>query len=47
MLNFKNGATTIKSNTAVTNLNVWRILTFQWATDNMEYTPLNWLRQKE
>jgi hypothetical protein len=41
LLNFKKGATIIKLNTAVTNLNVWGILMAHCRRDgNMEYIHL-------
>jgi hypothetical protein len=44
IFNFKKGATGIKLNTAVTNLNVLRISVSHCGRDkNMEYIPLNWL----
>jgi hypothetical protein len=37
ILNFKKRATVIKLNTAVRNLNVWRILMSCYGRNNMEY----------
>jgi hypothetical protein len=38
---FKNGATIVRLNAAVTNLNVWGILMSHCGIDeNIEYTPL-------
>jgi hypothetical protein len=45
ILNFKKGATIIKLNPTVTNLNFLAILMFHCGRDkNMEHIPLNWLR---
>jgi hypothetical protein len=45
ILNFKKGATIIKLNAAVRNLNVWEILMFHCRKDkNAEIKPLNCLR---
>jgi hypothetical protein len=42
ILNFKKGATIIKLNAAVTNLNVLRILMFHcWRDKNTKNIPLN------
>jgi hypothetical protein len=41
ILNFKKGATVIKLNATITNLNVWGVLMFHCRIDkNMEYIHL-------
>jgi hypothetical protein len=48
ILNCKKGATIIKLNTTVINLNVWGILMSHCGRDtNMENIPLDWLTQSK